>query len=491
MSTKQPKVVVTDPEPLAPSEAARSAAKLRSQSGSGERPVITETKQWTPTSWQSRPIKQDVVYDDYKAVEKSLEKLESLPPLVHPNEIEQLKAKLKAAAEGKAFILQGGDCAELFDYCNQDRILAKLKVLLQMSLVLIWGTKLPVVRIGRIAGQYAKPRSKLTEEVEGYGEIPSFRGDNINGYHPSDRTPDPQRLVSAYFHSAATLNYIRSSLANGFADLHHPFDWDLSHVRQDSVRKRYQQVVDSISEGLGFMQTVGADSSQSLQTVDFFTSHESLLLEFEQSLTRKVGSKYYNTSAHFVWIGDRTRQPDGAHVEFFRGVENPIGIKVGPTTSTEDLIKLLDTVDPNRETGRVTLITRYGADKIESLLPGHIKAVKQSGHKVVWISDPCHGNTKTSPVTKLKTRYFDDIFSELRLALEIHRKNDSALNGVHLELTGDAVTECIGGSQNLEDEDLVLRYDTVCDPRLSVSQSLDVAFLIADYFRGGSLSEQS
>lgn len=489
-----PQVQVHNPEKLAASEGAKSAAKLRTKStdGTEQRPDLAAdagSNVWTPTSWQHKPIKQDVVYDDYSEVEAALEKLESLPPLVAAQEIEELREKLKNAALGKAFVLQGGDCAELFDYCNQDRIDAKLKVLLQMSLVLIWGTKLPIVRIGRIAGQYAKPRSKLTEYVEGYGEINSFRGDNINGYDPNDRKPDPARLVSSYFHSAATLNYMRAALGSGFADLRHPFDWDLSHVKKDHIRERYQEVVTRISEGLSFVTTVGGDHDDTFSTCKFYTSHEALLLEYEQSLTRELRAtpksekKYYNTSGHFIWIGDRTRQLDGAHVEFFRGVANPVGIKIGPTTSTEDLVGLLDVVDPDYEPGRVTLITRYGAEKISELLPNHIKAVQESGHIPVWITDPCHGNTKTSPVTKLKTRYYDDIISEIKQALNIHKENGSKLNGVHLELTGDAVTECIGGSQNLEDEDLVLRYDTVCDPRLSLSQSLDVAFLIADYYK--------
>ena len=523
MEQKPVKVIVSNPRKLTASEGAKRAAKLRSQSNdmvsigrpdlgessesvpraesnSGQQNTVnengTDRKKWTPITWQDCPIKQDVVYDDYSKVETALEKLESLPPLVHPMEIEKLKSKLKAAAEGKAFLIQGGDCAELFDYCTQDNIESKLKVLLQMSLVLIWGIKLPVVRIGRMAGQYAKPRSKLTEVVNGK-EIPSFRGDNINGFDEADRTPDPSRLVSSYFHSAATLNFIRGSLQNGLADLRHPNDWDLSHVRKDSVRQRYQEIVTRIIEGLEFMKTVGADGSTDITSIDFYTSHEALLLEYEQSLTRLLQDptsptkekKWYNTSAHFIWIGDRTRQLDYAHVEFFRGVSNPIGIKVGPTMEADELVRLLDIVDPNFETGRVTLISRYGANKIQALLPPHIQAVKKSGHKVVWVSDPCHGNTKTSPVTKVKTRYFDDIITETRFALQIHQENDNALNGVHLELTGDAVTECIGGSQALEDEDLVIRYDTVCDPRLSVSQSLDVAFLIADWYRGNSKTE--
>ncbi|KAK9472438.1 DAHP synthetase [Dipodascopsis tothii] len=492
-----------------PSEGAVRAAKLRSNSvsqaagdGSDQAARLPNTiptstpdgpasQPWDVTSWQSKPIVQDVVYDDAKEVEKALNKLESLPPLVGPHEINKLKALLESAALGKAFILQGGDCAELFDYCSQDIIEAKLKILLQMSLVLVWGTKLPVVRIARIAGQFAKPRSKLTEEVDGK-TIPSFRGDNINGYDVDDRTPDPARLVSAYFHSAATLNFIRSTLTSDFASLHHPFDWSLSHVQSDAVKQRYQEVVKSIMEGLSFMRTVGADTSSSLESVDLFTSHEGLHLEYEQTLTRRLRdpadgqAKWFNTSAHFLWIGDRTRQLNGAHVEYFRGIENPIGIKVGPSTDPDELVRLLDIVDADRKPGRVTLISRYGAGKIEGLLPGHIRAVAASGHRVVWISDPCHGNTKSS-TSGLKTRDFDDIMAELAAALRIHKANGSQLNGVHLELTGDAVTECVGGSQMLTDEDLVIRYDTVCDPRLSESQSLDASFLIADWFQNGAM----
>ncbi|KAF5093373.1 hypothetical protein D0Z03_002449 [Geotrichum reessii] len=492
MEQKPVKVIVSNPQKLTASEGAKRAAKLRTQSNDmgPERPTPESSlkKDWSPVTWQDCPIVQDVVYSDYNKVETALEKLESLPPLVHPREIEQLKKKLKAAAEGEAFLLQGGDCAELFDYCTQDNIENKLKVLLQMSLVLIWGIKLPVVRIGRMAGQYAKPRSKLTEMVDGK-EINSFRGDNINGFDVNDRTPDPNRLVSSYFHSAATLNFIRSSLQNGLADLRRPGDWDLSHVRSDKVRQRYEEIVTRIIEGLEFMKTVGADDTADITSIDFYSSHEALLLEYEQSLTRLLrnpttGEKnYYNTSAHFIWIGDRTRQLDHAHVEFFRGVANPIGIKVGPTMEADELVRLLDIVDPDFVTGRVTLISRYGAEKIEKMLPPHILAVQKSKHKVVWVSDPCHGNTKTSPVTKVKTRYFDDIITEVKLALQVHKNHGSKLNGVHLELTGDAVTECIGGSQALEDEDLVIRYDTVCDPRLSVSQSLDVAFVIADWYK--------
>ncbi|ODV92504.1 hypothetical protein CANCADRAFT_56157 [Tortispora caseinolytica NRRL Y-17796] len=488
------KIITTEPPRLAPSEGAKLAAKLRTLSMSPTesfRPSGLKDE-WTPTSWQAKPIQQDVVYDDAEAVEKALEKLESLPPLVTPHEINKLREKLKDAAEGNAFVLQGGDCAELFNYCTQEAIEGRLRILLQMSMVLVWGLKLPIIRIGRIAGQFAKPRSKLTEMIQGQ-EYPSFRGDNINGYELEDRTPDPARLVSAYFHSAATLNYIRGAIASGFADLRRSFDWDFSHVQSFATRTRYEEVADSISEMLQFMHTVGADHSQQLNTVDFFTSHEGLHLEYEQSLTRKLkdgystdSTSFYDTSTHFLWIGDRTRQIDGAHVEFFRGIRNPIGVKVGPSMKDSELVDLLNIVDPNFETGRVTLITRYGCTKIKDHLSSQIEAVRNSGHKVVWMVDPCHGNTKVSPKTELKTRYLADILSELQQALEIHSQNNSRVSGVHLELTGDAVTECIGGSEGLEDEDLVIRYLTVCDPRLSSNQSLDAAFLIADWFKKNS-----
>jgi 3-deoxy-7-phosphoheptulonate synthase len=334
-------------------------------------------------------MKQNVVYEDQKAVERALQKLESLPPLVTPAEISRLRASLKEVALGKAFLLQGGDCAELFDYCSADPIDKKVKLLLQMSLVFVWGGNTPVVRIARMAGQFAKPRSSLTEVVDGR-EIHSFRGDNINGFDHDSRTPDPSRLVTAYFHSAATLNYLRAQLASGFADLHHPFEWTLSHVQDDETKEHYQDIVDSITDAVRFMRTIGADNSTSLGSVDLYTSHEGMLLEYEQSLTRRLKDaedgkmKWFNTSAHFIWIGDRTRQLDGAHVEYFRGIENPVGIKVGPSMTEDELVKLLDIVDPNKEIGKITLITRYGCDKVESKLPGHIRAVAKSGHVVVW-----------------------------------------------------------------------------------------------------------
>ena len=478
---------------------------------SQKRPKNDAASQWSPSSWTSKPIKQDVSYADRAAVSRALAKLERLPPIVTPTEIWKLKQSLREVASGKAFLLQGGDCAELFDYCEQEAIESKIKLLLQMSLVLIWGANKPVVRIARMAGQFAKPRSSPTEMYEGR-EIPSFRGDNINGYNPEDRTPDPERLVAAYFHSAATMNYIRAALASGMADLHSPLDWGLGHVRDQKIRAEYTKIVNSITGSLRFMQTVGADSAaSSLETVDLYTSHEGLLLEYEQSLTRHLrdpptakrrGSvsppyqsvpsnedgegedkSWYNTSAHFLWVGDRTRQIDGAHIEYFRGLQNPIGIKVGPSMDPEELVRLLDVVNPGQEVGKVTLITRYGSSKIASLLPSHIHAVQRSPHNntVIWQCDPMHGNTRATP-TGIKTRHFEDILGEVGSALRIHREHGSFLGGVHLEMTGDAVTECIGGSERLEESDLEKRYTTFCDPRLNEKQALELAFLVAGHY---------
>ena len=341
-------------------------------------------------------------------------------------EIIKLKNSLRDAALGKAFLLQGGDCAELFSYCSEEPIDSKIKLLLQMSLVLIWGANKPVVRIARMAGQFAKPRSSPTEVVDGK-EVPSFRGDILNSFDPADRTPNPERLVSAYFHSATTLNYVRAQLASGIADLHNPLDWGLGHVRDKALQARYQRIVTSISDSLRFMRTVGADTAGQLQTVDLFTSHEGLLLEYEQCLTRRLrhpanyvspptstdGKGWYNTSAHFLWIGDRTRQLDGAHVEYFRGLENPIGIKVGPSMKGNELVTLLDIVNPRKEVGKVTLITRYGEDKVEKMLGPHIEAVKGSGHVVVWQCDPMHGL--------------------VILSLSLHRHISSTTNGIRMD----------------------------------------------------------
>ncbi|KAF3069837.1 Phospho-2-dehydro-3-deoxyheptonate aldolase [Daldinia childiae] len=465
---------------------------------------------WTPSSWRSKPINQQAVYPDPAAVRRATSELSRLPPVVHPQEIARLKASLRDVARGEAFLLQGGDCAELFDYCRADAIESKIKLLLQMSLVLIWGADKRVVRIGRMAGQYAKPRSSPTEKVVDENgetkEVPSFRGDILNGYHLEERDLDPQRLVKAYHHSAATLNYVRAAIAAGIADLHRPLNWTLGHVKDPQLKAKYTEAVRFLQDMLRFMHTIGADRSPKLDTVDLYSSHEGLLLEYEESLTRLMEKpilpgdeeaapesttgepqmEYYDTSAHFLWIGDRTRQIDGAHVEFFRGIANPIGIKVGPTTPTSDLLALLRTLNPSCEVGKVTLITRYGAAKVRELLPGHIRAVEGSEYRgaCIWQCDPMHGNTR-STASGIKTRRFGDIFDELRETLSIHREEGSYLGGVHLELTGDAVTECVGGSEGLDEDDLSTNYTSFCDPRLNEKQALELTFLVADSFRQG------
>ncbi|KAK0746404.1 DAHP synthetase [Schizothecium vesticola] len=451
---------------------------------------------WTPDSWRSKPVKQNPEYPDQKALAKSLAELKKLPPIVHPREIVRLKQHLRDVARGEAFLLQGGDCAELFDYCEQGAIESKIKLLLQMSLVLIWGADKRVVRIGRMAGQYAKPRSSPMEMVDGK-QVPSFRGDILNGFALDERELDPNRLVKAYHHSSATLNYIRAALSSGIADLHRPLDWGLGHVRDPALKAKYSEAVNFLTDMLRFMHTIGADKTEKLETVDLFTSHEGLLLEYEQCLTRLLDNplhppsspaantkEYYNTSAHFLWIGDRTRQIDHAHVEFFRGIANPIGVKIGPTTPVADILPLLRTLNPAREEGKITLITRYGAALVGGLLPAHIRAVEDSEYArtVVWQCDPMHGNTQ-SVGGGVKTRAFSDIFSELQQTLRIHKEQGSYLGGVHLELTGDAVTECLGGSEGLDEDDLSTNYTSFCDPRLNEKQALELAFLIADHYR--------
>ncbi|KAG2130753.1 DAHP synthetase [Suillus clintonianus] len=464
---------------------------------------------WCPSSWKSKSAAQIVDYPDKQHLERVLTKIHALPPLVTPAEIERLRFQLGAVQRNEAFLLHAGDCAEIFDACTQQNISSKIGLILSFSLILIWGGRLPVVRIGRIAGQYAKPRSSGTEIIDNR-EVLSFRGDNVNGFDPNDRTPDPERLLSAYFYSTATLNYVRGLLTSGFASLHHPRDWSLSHVRSPALRSEFEKITEGLSDALDFSHTIGADSGKEnvpfdrgggrgvLGEVDFYTSHEGLMLDWEQAMTREVNipesgtspkeKSFYNTSAHFLWVGDRTRQLDGAHIEYFRGIRNPIGIKVGPSLENEELIRLLEIVNPNKEIGRVTLITRYGAGKIGDHLAGHIKSVKRSGHPVAWVCDPMHGNTLTSS-SGFKTRNFGTIISELTSCISIHAACGSRLGGVSLEFTGElndegfSVTECLGGSMELSEEQLGLRYQSFCDPRLNFEQSLDVAFLISNYFK--------
>lgn len=358
-----------------------------------------------------------------------------------------------------------------------------------MSLILVWGARTPIVRVARMAGQYAKPRSSPTEVIDGK-KYSSFRGDNVNGIGLHERNPDPQRLLSAYFHSAATLNYVRTLINSQFADLHHPEQWNLDHVQNQGLKEGYSAIVKQLLDTFSFMQTIGAGTTDSaFKSVELFMSHEGLLLEYEQRLTRLYNNKFYNLGSHFLWIGDRTRQLTGAHIEYFRGIQNPIGVKVGPTMKSEEIAPLLDILNPNKEVGKITLISRYGAGKIRKFLPAHIKAVQATKHKVllfnaevVWCCDPMHGNTETT-ASGIKTRRFENVMQELVEAFQIHIECNSKLGGVHLELTGDAVTETIGGSMNLKEDDLKLNYQTHCDPRLNYEQSMDVAFKIADYFR--------
>lgn len=436
--------------------------------------------EWTPRSWRGRPIRQQPTYEDVDAVARALATVHELPPLVAHGEVEALKAHLAKAARGEAFLLQGGDCAERFQDCRRHTIEAKLKILLQMSLVLTWGARIPVVRVARMAGQYAKPRSSDTELVGGV-EIPSYRGDHVNINEPdaASRAPDPGRLVQAYFRSAATLNYARALLDGGFADLHQPQHWDLGYVRSADNRARYQEMTARILDALDFVESTGVTGGAHFRTVELFTSHEGLLLAYEEAHTEKVGERYYNLGAHMLWIGDRTRQLDGAHVEYFRGIENPIGVKVGPTMAADELLELLDALEPDNRPGRITLITRFGAGKVESMLPPLVKVVRAAKRHVVWSCDPMHGNTRKTD-SGVKTRNVDHILDELRLTFDIHKQCGTPLGGVHFELTGEDVTECVGGPQELSEQDLSRSYETFCDPRLNYAQSMELAYLLAE-----------
>ncbi len=446
---------------------------------------------WNPHSWQAFPASQQPAYPNPSDVEHALAQLRRLPPLVVPEEVDRLQSLLAEAAAGKRFLLQGGDCAEQFKDCTAEAIADKLRVLLQMSVVLTHSGRRPVVRVGRIAGQYAKPRSSDTEKVRGK-ELPSYRGDLVNGVAATEaaRRPDPRRMVEAYFHASATLNHLRALIEGGFADLHHPERWEL---HQPST-KAYRDVLDQVKESLDFLSALGNLERGALERIDFFTSHEALLLPFEEALTRWVPGAgggagelgrgaHYNLGAHMLWVGERTRTLEGAHLEYLRGVANPVGVKVGPSATPEQLVKVLDLLDPLQRPGRITLITRFGVNGIQEALPPFIRAVKRAGRQVLWSCDPMHGNgVKTE--SGLKTRHFEAILGELRKAFEIHREHGSHLGGVHFELTGEAVTECIGGSAGPQEADLPRAYESGCDPRLNGQQSLEMAFLIAGMLRG-------
>jgi len=436
---------------------------------------------WTPTSWQSRPAGQQPTYPEPEKLEVSLEQLATLPPLVTSWEVERLKSQLADAALGKRFLLQGGACAERFDQCSAEIITNKLKILLQMSLVLTFGLKRRIIRVGRFAGQYAKPRSADTEERDGV-VLPSYRGDIVNGpgFTAAERRPDPERMLRGYEHAALTLNFIRSLVDGGFADLHHPEYWDLGFVLHSQRSQEFQRMVESISDSLRFMETLAGIQAGEIGRVDFFTSHEGLLLPYETAQTRQVPRRdgWYNLSTHFPWIGMRTAELGGAHVEYYRGIRNPIAVKIGPSMTPDWLEELVEILDPEHEPGRLTLIHRMGYDKVADRLPPLVEAVRRRDRAVLWCCDPMHGNTETT-AAGYKTRRFENILSEVEQSFEIHAGLGSFQGGIHFELSGDNVTECIGGACGLSEVDLSRAYESRVDPRLNYEQSLEMALLVA------------
>jgi 3-deoxy-7-phosphoheptulonate synthase len=441
------------------------------------------TANWTKSAWRNRPRIQMPDYPDTAALSAVEGRLSKYPPLVFAGEARALKRRLGQAAAGKAFLLQGGDCAESFSEFNADIIRDTFKVLLQMAIVLTFGAKVPVVKVGRMAGQFAKPRSAPTEVMGGI-ELPSYRGDIINGFDftPEARIPDPDRMLQAYTQAAASLNLLRAFSKGGFADIHRVHSWTLGFTSAENA-ERYRALSDRIADALDFMTAAGisGETSPAMAEVDFYTSHEALLLEYEEALCRidTTTGLPVAGSGHMIWIGDRTRQPDGAHVEFCRGVQNPIGLKCGPSLSTDDLKVLLERLNPENEPGRLTLIARFGAGDVGKHLPRLIRAVRDVGAEVLWVCDPMHGNTIKSP-SGYKTRPFDRVLSEVREFFAVHAAEGTIPGGVHFEMTGKDVTECTGGLRAVSDEDLSDRYHTACDPRLNASQSLELAFLVAE-----------
>jgi len=441
------------------------------------------TATWTPNTWRDRPIRQAPTYPDAEKLNEMERKIGKYPPLVFAGEARRLKEQLARVSEGKAFVLQGGDCAESFSDFTANIIRDQFRVLLQMAVVLTFGASVPVVKMGRMAGQFAKPRSS-DNETQGDTTLPSYRGDIINGpdFTAQARIPDPARMEFAYFQSASTLNLLRAFASGGYADLHEVHRWNLDFVEASPLAAQYRDLAHRIDETLSFMTACGmtSDTTRDLRETDFYVSHEALLLPFEQALTRidSTTGDWYGCSAHFLWIGDRTRQADGAHIEYLRGVKNPLGMKVGPSQEPDDLLRILDILNPANEAGRITLISRMGADKVGDKLAPLVRAVQKSGHKVVWLCDPMHGNT-ISTAAKLKTRNFDEILREVRGFFDVHQSLDTWAGGVHIEMTGQNVTECTGGARRLSETDLSERYETFCDPRLNAEQSLELAFLVA------------
>jgi 3-deoxy-7-phosphoheptulonate synthase len=442
-------------------------------------------KDWSPDSWRAKVARQQPSYESPEELQKVLAQLNRFPPLVTSWEVVRLRERLARAQAGEAWVMQGGDCAESFSDCEAEAIASKLKLLLQMSLVLIFGSRQPVVRIGRIAGQYAKPRSSDTETRKDV-TLPSYRGDLINQaeFTLQARRNDPQQLLRGYERSALTLNFIRALSEGGFADLHHPENWKLTFVSQRTEHQRYRDLCDSLGHALEFFDAILSQPVPDLQRVDFYTSHEALHLDYERSLTRPSvrDGLWYNLGTHLPWIGERTRAIDEAHVELLRGIQNPVGVKVGPTATSDQVIELVKRLNPENQPGKISLIHRIGSGKVEQVLPSLVEGVCKSGLNVLWICDPMHGNT-VSAQTGHKTRRFDDVLAELRSAFAVHKSVGSRLGGVHLELTGDNVTECVGGAGGLSEQDLHTAYTTTCDPRLNYQQALEIAFAIADEIR--------
>ncbi len=465
--------------------AAAGSVPYMSRQDKGVNAFVSQS--WSPASWRAKPISQVPEYPDPAALAAVETRLKTHPPLVFAGEARNLMAGLAQVAGGKAFLLQGGDCAESFAEFHPDNIRDTFRILLQMAVILTFGAAMPIVKLGRIAGQFAKPR---TEETETRSDVtlPSYRGDNINGieFTPESRTPDPNRLMQGYAQSAASLNLLRAFASGGYADLHNVHRWTLGFIAGSPSGERYKALAQRITETMEFMEACGItpESTPQLRMTDFYTSHEALFLNYEQALTRidSTSGDWYDTSAHFLWIGDRTRQAEGAHVEFCRGIRNPIGLKCGPLLGEDDLLRLIAILNPENKPGRLTLICRFGADRIAERLPRLIHAVTREGAKVVWSCDPMHGNTIKSQAG-MKTRSFDRILKEVKAFFDIHRAEGTHAGGVHFEMTGQNVTECLGGAQAISEEDLARRYHTHCDPRLNASQALELAFLMAESLR--------
>ncbi len=446
------------------------------------------SKNWTVNSWRNLPIKQQPTYENQESLRFAEKQLSNFPPLVSIDEVEKLKAELALVAKGEAFLLQGGDCAESFTEFSHDNLKSFFRTVMQMTIALMYGLKKPIVKVGRVAGQYAKPRSLDEETIDGVS-LPAYRGDIINGieFEKNARVADPQRLIESYFHSAASLNYLRSLALGGYGNLEKVNKWNEEFSHSLTSKKNTEELINKINENLDFMKACGLNSKTlpQLTTASFFTSHEALLLNYEEAFTRKNKDtgKFYDLSAHMLWIGDRTRHPDEAHVEFMRGISNPIAFKVGPSISKDDLLRLLEILNPENEPGRINLISRMGASKVEEILPPLVKAVKEAGASVVWSCDPMHGNTIKSS-TNYKTRKFDDILSEIKSFFAVHQALGTYAGGVHFEMTGQDVTECLGGNQKISELNLQDRYHTHCDPRLNASQSVELAFTIAQELSG-------